>query len=207
MVMRLKYKNLLESFIRYRPHEHLMTLSRLLFLTLLCVSCSCIQNQKDYASIPGSAIRTHNTLRIAMPSDWKEIAGGTMLTYLPPESDAADPTSEKVVVVVSFKTEEEASVPLRQLMDKGMSDARAVLPDLELTAVDENADLAGLDAIRFNYTASMQGRTVEYTQISARKGNVVYGIMHSCVKGACRHTDVYDDMISSFEPLDYSPPR
>jgi PBP1b-binding outer membrane lipoprotein LpoB len=160
-------------------------------------------NPEVYASIKDPIRKIHNTLSIVMPSDWKEIAVGTMITYLPKDSEAADPLSEKVVVVVSFKNEQDVRMPLKEMAEKGINDMKSMLPDITLTSQDETAKLAGLDAIKFIFTASIQGKMLEYTQINAKKNNIVYGIMHSCIKGECKYTDIYNDMVSSFKTIDY----
>jgi hypothetical protein len=184
-------------------------------LVLMITACSMketVQVKQDkaaspYPNIPNPEIKIHNTYSIAMPIDWREAAAGLMVTYVPKESEAADPLSEKVVVIVSIKSDEEARIPLKEMVDNGMNGIKSMLPDIALISEDETAKLDDLDAIRFIYTATIQGKLIEYSQISAKKNNIVYGIMHSCIKGSCRYNGVYDDMVSSFKTIDYIPPK
>ncbi|MDD4352425.1 MAG: hypothetical protein PHU71_05655 [Candidatus Gracilibacteria bacterium] len=182
-----------------------MQKSKTIILTLvLLVLSACTQNQSDgiapavTQNTPSTERKEHHTFSIDMPADWREVEYGTQMIYLPEGSEAVDPLSEKVAVIVSFLPENN-TLSLAEIMDAGIQDTKKLMPDLEINSTENNYAFGKIDdGIKLEMTSTIQNQTVSYTQINGMAFNRVYALVHSCIKGKCKYTDTYYDMVTSF---------
>jgi len=141
---------------------------------------------------------THNTFSMVKPKEWKEVLyASNTLIYLPPESSINDSFSEKISMIVGFVPENETR-SLKEITEESFAKSKEIMPSIELVSEDDYR-LGQIDGIRLVFTARIQNRTLEITQIRARQGRVVYAFSTQCEQGMCQHTDIFYEMAGSFE--------
>lgn len=145
-----------------------------------------------------SKTMSHRSFSIKIPEDWKEIEYGNAFIYLPQNGEAVDPAVEKVAVLVTFLPENN-SVILKEIIAAGIEESKKLLPDLTVSSENSGSVMGNIDkGITVKFTATIQGKIIEYTQITAIHNNVLYVISHSCVKDQCSSTNVFNSMTKSF---------
>lgn len=170
----------------------------------------CIGNPEEgsynFSAIKNPEKMLHNTLNLYKPADWKEVNLGIMaFEYLPPGSDAGNPLSEKITIVVEFLAKNDTRT-MSQIIEEKVKENQKILPDLREEGIRETRGFGSLDGLKIVYKASIQENEIAITQVNAIQNtmtyqdNIYYRIGYLCKKGECHYMDVFNEMVSSFEP-------
>jgi len=185
-------------------------------LVLVLFVCGCTQQgNEQYQNNTGAnttfvAIKNpermfHRTLSVVKPTEWREVEYGGALIYLPEGSEIVDPLSEKITFAVGFLPKND-DVPLSTMMDDDIRETRKIMPDIQEVTEKTPAKIGPLDGLTAKYTATIQQQIFEINQIDAiyatvkYKNDIIYKVGHACRKNDCRYSDVFSEMVKSFEP-------
>lgn len=175
----------------------------MIFISGLILGCAQQTEKKpsmtDFKFIKNPERKIYNTLSIVMPQEWTEVEFGNALIYLPPGSEVMDYTTEKVTAAVSKLPDD--TVSLENMIDAAVEETRKIMPDLTMIG-QEPAKLGQLEGIKFRFTASVQNQPLIFEQVTALSGGYRYSVGLSCKKDQCQHTDIYQEMVQSFEPIE-----
>jgi hypothetical protein len=144
----------------------------------------------------------HNTLNIVKPREWAEMPYGTTLIYLPPGSEAMDPTAEKISASVRFLPENN-TLDLREIMAVDIENGRKIMTNLSVSElVPASLGKMGGYMVRGNF--SVQSQSLEFTQIKMfyPPSNRVYVVEIVCKLGECKYKDIFGEMAASFDVVD-----
>jgi putative hemolysin len=139
----------------------------------------------------------HRTFSVLMPENWAEVEYSGMIFYLPPGSEAADPTSEKVEIIGAM-TPQNDTVPLKEILEAGLDETRKVVPDVEVIR-EEETTLGGAKALKLTTTGTIMDKKFTNTQIGTLNNNVMQNIIHNCFEDNCVYSDIYYKMVDSFQ--------
>jgi hypothetical protein len=144
----------------------------------------------------GYGTKIHRAFSVQMPADWKEVEYNNIMFYLPPGSEAADQTAEKVTVIASTGIPKTNSIG--SILEKGTQDMKKIVPDLNVEKKDDTR-LGGFDAVRLTLTGTILGKRFENVQISTLNNDVMLTIAHNCFAGSCIYNETFQKMAGSME--------
>jgi len=180
----------------------------LLIISMLLAGCSSEKAPLDerkaselfkFVAIDDPVKISYKTFSMIKPRDWKEVVReNNVIIYLPPKSDEKDPFSEKFGIIVSFLPENNTA-SLREITENDVEESIKASPGVEFSGKYYDARLGQLDGLKIEFVNRVEDRELESTQIRALHGNVFYAFTQQCLKGKCKYTDVFEEMIASFE--------
>ncbi|MFH0870152.1 MAG: hypothetical protein V1866_03790 [archaeon] len=180
-----------------------LTAILIVFLLVACQPKAEQQSQADdlkgFTAIANPERVTHNTFSMVKPREWKEVQyTNNILIYLPPESGINDSSAEKYSMIVGFLPENN-TLSLKELTDMDMAKSKETLPALEIIGDYEPVGVGQLDGLKLRFRIKVQDKTIESTQLRTMQGNRIYAFSQQCLEGGCKYTDIFNEMIGSFE--------
>lgn len=140
----------------------------------------------------------HKDFKATISSGWNETEiSPSIFVYLPPGANPDDASTETIIITDSFF--EENNLTLDQLLEKGIENSKATMPDLEIIENSEwkNHFFSGKE---IKFTGTQDGIKRQFTQIYGIKYNTLYSITYSCAENNCKYNYVFNNLTVSFEP-------
>lgn len=159
------------------------------------------QEQNDYVGETTTTI--HKDFRAIINSDWEEFEGSNLgyifYTYLPPNEDKQSENAEFIFVSVGH-IGEEINYTLEELLEAGIENSKATMPDLTLT---NNVDKEGkyFRGKEIKFTGTSEGVMREFVQFFGLEYGNIYTVTYSCPLNNCNYYPIYAVFVESFEPV------
>jgi hypothetical protein len=154
---------------------------------------------KKFFAIADPVMMEYNSFKIVKPREWKEVVNpNNIIIYLPKGSSIDDPLSEKFGIMVAFLPENN-TLSLKDLTRMDIEESIKASGNIEFSGKYDDARLGEIDGLRIVFITRIKNKDVEATQVRAIHGNIFYAFTHQCLKGECKHSKVFEEMIQSFE--------
>lgn len=141
----------------------------------------------------------HKNFRAIMPENWTENENSPLTyIYLPPNANPEDKKVEVISIVIS-PLGENNMFTLDEILKLGIENSKKIMPDFELI---ENIDGGKPDmpGKRIKFSGTQDGIKRSHIQSFGIKYNNLYTLSYSCPINNCHYNNIYENLLTSFEP-------